>query len=243
MRAVQWKALAPLLLAALAGSAAATEDTGTPGNGMWEINVGIGGQRSSGMWELTAPETDFNYGWGENAQLVLGLQRVQLRERGQDPVRGWGSATAGVKWRFADQDKSGIDLALFPAFSWNPSSSAERRGLVEPGRSLVLPLVVGFRRGGTGWYAEAGRNLIEDGDDEWLAGFKVTHACLPSVECRVELQHSVVRRQFGHTEASAGFKWSLSGNLILQASAGRDLHPHDATQNQVVVYIGIQLLR
>ncbi|RJG17857.1 hypothetical protein [Massilia cavernae] len=235
--------MAALILAAATANVAAVEDTGTPGSGKWEIKAGIGAQRSSGNWELGAPESELNYGAGANTQLVLGVRRVQLRERGQASVSGWGSATAGVKWRFADQDESGVDLGLMPAFSWNLSSSAERRGLVEPGRSIALPLLLGYKRGVTGIYAEAGRNLIEHGDDEWLAGVKLTNDCLPAVECRAEVQHSVARRQIGHTEVNLGFKWRLAEDVILDASAGRDLHPHDATQNQAIFYFGIQLMR
>lgn len=237
------RTLAALALAAAAASAAAVEDTGTPGNGKWEIKAGIGGQRSAGVWELSAPETELNYGLGERTQVFLGLQRIELRERGQDAISGWGSATAGVKWRFADQDTLGVDLGVMPTFSWNPSSGAERRGLVEPGRTIALPLLLGYKRGATGIYAEAGRNLIEHGDDEWLAGVKLTNDCLPSIECRVEVQHSVARRQIGHTEANIGVKWSITDDLLVDVSAGRDLHPHDATRHQAVFYFGIQLMR
>ena len=243
MAGMRIRALAALALAVAASSAAAVEDTGTPGNGKWELKAGIGGQRSSAGWELSLPETEANYGLGESVQLFLGLQRVQLRERGQHAVSGLGSAAAGVKWRFADQDSSGVDLGLMPSFSWNPSSSAERRGLADPGRTLALPLLLGYKRGGTGIYAEAGRNLIEHGEDEWLGGVKLTNDCLPSLECRVEVQRSVARRQIGHTEANIGLKWSFAEDLILDVSAGRDLHPHDATKHQAVFYFGIQLMR
>lgn len=237
------KALAALVLAAAAAGAAAVEDTGTPGNGKWELKAGIGGQRSSAGWELTLPEAEANYGVGESIQLFLGLQRIELRGRGQDALSGLGNATVGVKWRFADQDTSGVDLGVGPSLSWNPSSSAERRGLLEPGRSIALPLLLGYKRGATGIYAEAGRNVIEQGDDEWLAGLKLTNDCLPAVECRIEVQHSVARRQIGHTEANIGLKWSLVEDVILDVRVGRDLHPRDATQNLAIFYFGIQLMR
>ena len=244
MRSHRWKlALALALLAAASGPVRASEDTDTPGAGRWEINLGLRGQSSAGLWELAAPEADVNYGWGECTQLMLALQRLELHARGQPRRTGMGSATIGLKWRFADQEQAGLDLALLPSYSRSVSSGAVRRGLLEPGDSLVLPLVAGIKTGATGWYAEAGRNFVENGADEWLAGFKLTHPCLPSLECRFEIQRSLARGQLGHTESGVGLKWRISDELVLQASAARDVHPRDASRHQLIVKTGIQLLR
>jgi hypothetical protein len=137
-----------LALAALAGAfgcARATEDTDTPGADKWEINLGVSAQRTAARWEYAAPDTDFNYGWGERTQLVLAIPHMLVREPGVDAQSGLGSATVAVKWRLIDQERAGFALALFPAYSWNLSSSAGRRGLANDGRSLVLPLVAGVR--------------------------------------------------------------------------------------------------
>ncbi|MDL2353977.1 MAG: hypothetical protein QFF03_01835 [Pseudomonadota bacterium] len=235
-----------LALAALAGAfgcAHATEDTDTPGDGRWEINLGVSAQRTSTRWEYAAPDTDFNYGLGERVQLVLAIPHMLLREPGVDAVSGLGSATVALKWRMIDQEAAGVALALFPAYSWNLSRSAARRGLVEPGSSLLLPLVAGVRYGATGLFAEAGRNFMQQGPHEWLAGVKATRQCLPTLECRIELQHSVAERQGGRTLASLGFKWSVAQDLIVQASAGRDFGPSGDDRRQLALKFGIQLLR
>lgn len=243
MRAATGNCLALVALAGAFGCAHATEDTDTPGAGKWEINLGISAQRTATNWEYAAPDTDFNYGWGERMQLMLAIPHMLVREPGVDTQSGLGSATVGVKWRMVDQERAGFALALFPAYSWNLSSSAERRGLVDPGRSLLLPLVAGVRYGATGLFAEAGRNFVQQGPNEWLGGVKVTKQCLPTLECRVELQHSVVERQAGRTLASLGFKWSVAEDLILQASAGRDIGPSGDDKHQIALKFGVQLLR
>jgi hypothetical protein len=223
--------------------AVAVEDTDTPGARRWEINFGVAGERSTGKWELAVPEADVNYGIGERGQLVLGVERLQLRERGSASRSGLGRGSAGLKWRVLEQEDSGVALALFPSYSWNLSSSAERDGLVEPGATLELPLILGFRHGDTGWFAQAGPNISEHGIEEWQAGFKITRQCAPTLECRVELDRSIAPRQFGHTAVGVGFKWTVAEGLILQASAGRDIRPIDETQHQVALRFGIQLLR
>jgi hypothetical protein len=243
MRAAIGKGLARAALAGAFGCAHATEDTDTPGAGKWEINLGFSAQRTAASWEYAAPDTDLNYGWGEQAQLVLAIPHILLREPGVDAQSGLGSATVGLKWRMVDQEQAGFALALFPAYSWNLSSSAARRGLVDPGRGLLLPLVAGVRYGETGLFAEAGRNFVQQGPNEWLGGVKVTRQCLARLECRVELQHSVVERQAGRTLASVGFKWSVVQDLILQASVGRDIGPSGDDKRQVALKFGVQLLR
>jgi len=103
--------------------------------------------------------------------------------------------------------------------------------------------VAGIKTGATGWYAQAGRNVVAGGAREWLAGLKITRQCAPTVECRVEAQHSLAPRQLGHTEVGVGFKWSVAEDLLLQASAGRDVSPPNESKHQLVLKFGIQLLR
>jgi hypothetical protein len=232
-----------LLLAGLLAQAGATEDTDTPGAGKWEINLAVSGERSGSSREYAVPDADINYGWGEHAQLVLAMPRMLLREPDVGSRSGLGSATAGIKWRLFEHAPSGITLAVFPSYSWNLSSSAARRGLADPGRSIALPLIAGIRRGDTALFAEAGRNLVQYGPDEWLAGLRLTHQCLAVVECRVELDHTREARAPGQTLASVGFKWRVAEQLILQGSVGRDLDPARDESRQLAFMFGVQLLR
>jgi hypothetical protein len=237
-----------LALAALAMTctgARATEDTDTPGAGKWEININVAGERSAAGWEYVLPETEFNYGFGERVQLVLGIPYMALRETGVSSQYGFGTASTGFKWRLVDQaeEDAGFSMAVMPIYNWNLSDSAERRGLVDPGPSLVLPLLVGMRRGDMGYFAEAGRVLVKEGPSEWLAGIRVTNKCHAKVECRVEVQHNLIPRQTGHTLASVGFKWAVAEDLILQGSLGRDLGPSREEKHQFAFKFGVQLLR
>lgn len=232
-----------LALALFAPAALAAEDTDTPGAGKWEINFNISGERSAPGWLSVVPQAEFNYGWDDYTQLVFGVERLMTREHGAPTQSALGPGTVGVKWRFFDDESSGRSLAVFPSYSWNLSSSAVEKGLSSPGRSLMLPLVAGFKRDGSALFAQAGRNFVSQGPDEWQTGLKYTNQCAPTVECRLEIEHSLVLRQEGHTQAGAGFKWAVVPDLILQGSIGRDIGPSSPQKHQLVLSFGIQLLR
>lgn len=100
-----------------------------------------------------------------------------------------------------------------------------------------------MQRGDTGWYAEFGRNFVQQGPHQWQAGLKVLHQCLPQLECRVELEHTRVPRDGGQTTVSVGGKWRLFEGVILNASAGRDIAGGTQGRRGLVTYIGLQLLR
>lgn len=222
---------------------AATEDTDTPGAGKWEINLGLSATRSGGTWEYGLPDADINYGLGERMQLLLGGTRTSLHEPGMPARAGTGSATVGLKWRLIDQDQAGFALALFPQYSWNPSSSAERRGIVEPGTSLVLPLLLGVRRGDTGYYAEFGRTFENAGGSAWVRGVKFLRQCRENVECRIELQHEIVSASGHQTTASAGFKWALNDTWVVVSGIGRDVGRNRNGARGLIFNLGLQILR
>lgn len=222
---------------------AATEDTDTPGAGKWEINLGVSATRSGGAWEYGLPDADLNYGLGDSMQLLLGGTRTSLHEPGMAARSGAGRATAGLKWRLVDQEQGGFALALFPRYSWNPSASAERRGIVEPGTSLVLPLLLGVRQGDTGYYGEFGRTFDSGGANAWLHGIKVLHRCRDNVECRIELQHEIVSATGHQTTVSAGFKWALNDTYVFVAGIGRDVGRDRDGARGIILNLGLQMLK
>ncbi|HEY1147381.1 MAG TPA: hypothetical protein VGF27_02345 [Pseudoduganella sp.] len=124
----------------------------------------------------------------------------------ENAATGFGNISTGAKWRFWEGEGRGTAFAIVPQLSWNSSTSTAKCGLESLGYNVLLPLIAGYRRGDTGWYAEFGRNFVQEGPYEWQAGLKVVHQCLPQLECRVELEHSRVPRDGGQTTATVGGK-------------------------------------
>src|SRR5262245_5626532 len=92
-----------------------TDDPGTPGNKNWEINIGVGGEFANGHHDYDLPEVDLNYGVGNNIQLKY---EVPIVVSSGSPV-ALGYQKIGVKWRFVDEEKSGVAVSIYPQVSFN----------------------------------------------------------------------------------------------------------------------------
>src|SRR5258708_32356450 len=100
-------AAACILLATVSGWAVAqggppmvTDDPGTPGAGKWEINLAaLGARTRSGRGEVSAPDADINYGWGDRPQVRVDVPLRVMRVPGEGRKSGLGAANLGRKRR------------------------------------------------------------------------------------------------------------------------------------------------
>ena len=99
-----------------------SDDTGTPGNGNWEINVVFAGDISKDSEAFELPLMDINYGIGNRLQLRYEVPYVVTRntrfdengERTTEQASGFSNSNVGLKYRFYDNDRSGFSLAVYP---------------------------------------------------------------------------------------------------------------------------------
>jgi len=234
--------VAPEAAFAQGGAPLVTDDPETPGDGHWEINLAAIGSRTSGRWEIAAPDADINYGWGEHVQLKLDIPWIFVHETDQPWKSGLGAANAGIKWRFVDIEDSGFSMSTHPQFSWNWLSSSARRGISAPGRQFFLPIEAATVVGEYALDAEIGRNFVRHGSNQWAAGFVVAHSCGENVECLGEIRETSAPHN-SQTLLNFGVHWKLSESLVLLASAGREFGARTEDQQRLLVYLGVQLLR
>lgn len=219
-----------------------TDDPGTPGNGHWEINVGISTERRPGERISEAPVVDLNYGIGERLQLTYEVPYLMQRTEGGANVSGFGNSTFSVKWRFLDGGEPGCAMSVFPKIEFNnPGSSSSDRGLVESGSTFVLPVQLQKDVGPVTLNLQVGRGFRSDGDT-WLYGAAVTRQLNAKVALAVELagtaaaslDRSALTLDFGLVVDVS----ELSSFLL---SVGRELHNHDEPRAILVGYVGWQL--
>jgi len=99
----------------------ASDDTGTPGNGNWEINLVFDGDISKESNAFELPLLDINYGIGERLQLKYEVPFVVTRNptfdktgrRTTEKSSGFSNSRVGVKYRFFDNEQAGLSLAVY----------------------------------------------------------------------------------------------------------------------------------
>src|ERR1700730_10083796 len=147
-----WGALPALLSAVLTllilspsaraqgGPPMVTDDPGTPAHGVWEINLLSAMGQSREGWVFELPRIDVNYGLSNRIELKFESPWLVEKEPGEKATAGLGNFMLGIKWRFLDKERRGIDMSIYPQLEFNNATHSVERGLVDKGKLLFLPV-------------------------------------------------------------------------------------------------------
>lgn len=232
----------PALTHAQGGPPMVTDDPDTPGDGRWEINIASIGSHTPGRFDLTAPDADINYGWGDHVQLNLDIAWDLANERDNGWTSGLSEARFGVKWRFLDREQAGVSLSTYPQLLQNILGASVRRGLATPGKQFYLPVQISGDAGEFGLDGEIGHTFVQSGPDQWAAGFIVAHDCGAGFYCRLEIRETRVPHD-SQTLVNFGWTHKLTESLNFLGAVGRDLGPATADRQSVLFYLGVQIVR
>jgi hypothetical protein len=218
-----------------------TDDPGTPGNGKFEINLAIAFEHRAGETALDAPGIDINYGLGDRIQLTLQGGPVLLKRSDHGAVGGLGGTEAAVKWRFLDDQRTGVTMSMFPRVIFNLSGSAARRGLAEEGTRFQIPLQFAKAFPGFDLDLEWGPLVSTAGPAQWIYGIVVAVDVMKTSALMAEL-HGISRTNFSDDElvANVGLRKKLNDHCIFIGSLGHELRSPEA--RAWIGYAGLQLL-
>lgn len=218
-----------------------TDDPGTPGDGKFEINLAIAFERRPDASAFDAPAIDINYGIGERIQLTLQGGPVLLKRKEHGALGGLGGTEAAVKWRFVDNQQTGLSMSMFPRVIFNLSRSAARRGLAEDGTRFQLPIQIAKAFKNFGLDFEWGPVASTVGPSEWLYGIVVSMDATKTAVLIAEL-HGSSRTNFSDDElvANFGVRQKLNDHCLFIGSLGHELRSPEA--RAWIGYAGVQLL-
>ena len=237
-----------ILLAGFASSVRAqggppmiTDDPGTPGDGMWEVNFLSTVERTRSGWFFETPIADINYGVGSRVQLKFEVPLVASKESGENTKFGLGNSKFGVKYRFLDEEKSGVDMSIYPALEFNNPTRSVERGLAERGMILVLPLQVVKKVGPVELNAETGYEMTQYGTDTVFYGLAVGRQISKRMELAAEI-HGDSLRTFHESVIVVNFGTRLKVNdtVGLMFSAGRTVRTPTGEGPHFIAALGIQ---
>ncbi|MBW8823799.1 MAG: hypothetical protein JF567_06160 [Xanthomonadales bacterium] len=227
---------------AQAGPPLITNDTGTPGDGHWEINLAATGDRSGGDWNVIAPDADINYGLGERIQLTVHPGWAHRSARDSALASGITGSEFALRWRFLDEDKAGVSMAIQPHWILSGPSAARRKDLSPATQEFVLPLQAVKTFGKSSAGVEVMRHFIEKGDDAWQAGMFWARPCPHAWQCLAEINSSRDDHGAIQTIVNLGTRHPLGEHLVFLASLGRQISG-EQPRSSPVFYLGIQVLK
>ena len=217
-------ALAVSLLAASMPAQAAhpllTDDTGTQGEGHWQLELNTDHTRTREVGEsawVRTVGTTLTRGVAQTLDLAISAPWMQVGEPGEARQRGVGDTTLQAKWRFHEDEESGWSLGVRPAVML-PSGSASQ-GLGNGRASAGIALISTLERGDWTWLANAGytwnNNSVGDRKQLWSLSTAVLYALTP--QWSLALDMGIAR------SADPGASHDTYGLIGAQYHASKDL--------------------
>jgi hypothetical protein len=240
--------LAGLLLfpgLAQAGPPLLTSDTGTPGDGHWEINLGFSLERSQGNSQSAIRGPDINYGLGEKIQLKLETAWLFDNPDGGEARNGAGNSALGIKWRFLEEEQLGIAMSVYPQLEFNSASYSVDLGLVDPGAKFILPVQAEKGFGPFNVHGELGYIFSQEGGNQWLYGLACGYRTSKHFQWVGELYgvaDSNLNWDTHNLVVNLGFRWNLIPWLNWNTGVGRSLHTAGGNEKTFLFYTGVQFV-
>jgi hypothetical protein len=220
-----------------------TDDPGTPGAGAWEFNFAYAEQRNRQERVRSVPYVDFNYGLGEHIQLKYETRWLLFDAPDSGGVKsGLDDSLFGLKWRFLDEDRSGLDMSVYPQLEVENSTGSVSRGIAEPGPNLFLPLEFGRDFGKMKLVGEAGYQYFHTRENEWVVGMLGATQVSEALELMAEVRsYSEKFLNGGDVIANVGFRRTLTENVKLVGSVGTGL-TNGPEATTFIAYVGVQVM-
>jgi hypothetical protein len=219
-----------------------TNDPGTPGNGNWEINLGVMQTLRQNQDVFQLPQIDVNFGLGDRIQLTYEIPFVLQNVTGQPTQTGWSNNTFGLKWRFVD-DKAGWNVSTFPQLEPPGLGASIKTGIAASGTRLLLPIEITKSVGPINLGFEAGYFVPWHSHGERIIGFSAGHDLTPKLNILGEVYNDRVMGALPHdTTFDAGGKYEFHKGLFLMFMAGRSFSGNSSGQPEFMGYIGVQIL-
>jgi hypothetical protein len=231
----------PQWAAAQGGPPMLTDDPDTPGAGVWEINTAYTEQRTNEEHLRSFPHVDFNYGLGEHIQLKFETGWV-FADTPDGVKSGLDDSLLGVKWRFLDQERAGLNMSVYPQLQVENNTNSASRGIAEPGPNLFLPVEVSGEFGKLKLVGEVGYQYFRAQENEWVVGVLGFLQASDNLELMAEVRSfSQKFLNQGDVVVNVGLRQRLSSKFRLLASVGTGL-TNTPGATSFIAYLGIQLM-
>lgn len=219
-----------------------TDDTATVPKGHWEINIATTIERRRAESQQEVPLLDINYGLGKTLQLKFEVPYLRVKDAGERAGTGLGNSNIGMRWRFFEDEKRSVAISTYPQLEFNNPTSSARRGLVERGAQLLLPVEVTHKLFIFEANEEFGYLVKQHRTDVLIYGLALGRQVTRRLELLGEI-HGEALRTFKEDELlfNLGGRFGLTKHLTLLFSSGRSFRRASSGEPTLILYAGTQL--
>jgi hypothetical protein len=231
-------------LHAQGGPPMVTDDPGTPGNGHWEINLAWTVQQAPGSTIVGLPLLDANYGVGDRLQLNYQASWNFTREAGEANENGMSGSQLAVKWRFYDAGEDGLQVSMYPRYTFPESDSdSDPSNPAGSTATFLMPFEVRKNLGIVSVNADFGYTFSAAEDAKgWMGGLCIGRNVTKSWELDAEIRYTGSERlQRSETAVNIGTRYDFNEHSTLLLAIGRDMSSALGPRISLLSYVGIQL--
>jgi hypothetical protein len=155
---------------------------------------------------------------------------------------GLDNSLLGLKWRFLDEEHTGISMSVYPQLQVENNTSSASRGIVDLGPNLFLPIELSRDFGRFRLVGEVGYQYFRAQDNEWIVGILGAFQASDDLEVMAELR-SFSEKFLNRADVvvNIGLRQRLSERFKLLASVGTGLG-NGPQATSFVAYLGVQLM-
>lgn len=219
-----------------------TDDPGTVDKGHLEINSGITAEHTISESLFEFPFIDINYGVSGRQHINFEVPLVSRYGNGTGKQKGIGKAGIGTKFRFVDQDKTGIAISTHPAFSFVLSNQAVDKGVIDKGLEFFIPLEFqkDFNKNVLGM--EVGWLINSRSQDLWTYGVLYAREFNSRINTAVEINGNT-NTAFNETTLylNLGTRMTITKRFKILLSAGKSIMLPEEEESIYIGYLALQL--
>lgn len=224
-----------------------TDDTETPGPGNWEVNVILNGDFAGSERRIDIPRIDINYGYGDRLQFKYEVPYVFVRSSEPAPgggtissnADGVGDSIFGVKYRFYDDNDTGLSFAVYPQIQFK---TPEGPRSVSDGRTvLILPVMMTREFRASSISANIGVEA-SSGEHRYFASFGVGKRLNDHVALLAEIAGSDLNVTQRQVLLNVGLRWKISDTQSISGALGRDVYAGGDQLPDTHVVLAYQIL-
>jgi len=221
-----------------------TDDAGTVEKKHWKLDLGVSTEHDrNGDRSWSAPSVGLGYGLAETIEIDYSLPLLIVRPDGESTRSGLGDSVAGVKWRFYEDNTSGLAVSVGPQVEFDNPTSSRRHGLVENDTEFALPLQVQKSFGAIDTAFNVGRSFHArepQESDSWMAGVAAGRKFSERLHVGAEFYGEAARKfDRGYVLFNVGATYELGDSLSFYASLGRGIVGAD--RPDFVGLVGVEL--